>query len=337
MTKSRRRSELIEPIVEPATHLSDLPYEILNEVVTRAQPNIARSRGRLAVTCSGMFTLFRQDARADAVKKAIGFLVKGFPNQALKIIERDPESLRMITTGFDLSFRKLEGTFYRMSLGMGYYSLYKRIDALFEKIQDGKIVKANQFMTQFSDETQKEMYDFAELMNVIAADPCTGDKINEATAQKLLAFKDYYTPNCETAIKQGEYFDLRIFVKAAEVYKAKFLQLTELQQEIYCEHVLAFLQKLFTTPTAQALCQGLINVVLEKKRCTQGMRLITGTPFFAEFRLILSVGHANGKKIWQPNLENPEVDFLELLKGYIEIVENAKEEQRLDCVAQLRM
>ena len=242
---------------------------------------------RLAQTCKRLNGLFQQPLNNAKALRLLEHVAQGDADKVKAMLDTNPALLYLAGEVVDKSGRRIYGTAFQIALGADDTDMWKMIEPYFKKIQDGDEEKAKQFNKQFPasyDEDAHEKYNFSALVDVIAADTLINDEdeMGEATKKDLQAFRDHFTPKSTDAIKADKHFDMQIFIDALAAYDANFDRFRNWEQRsLYCRQVIGYLQRLFPACYAQAFCQGLYNVVVEKKPLVRMLQLVDGLDFFS--------------------------------------------------------
>ncbi|WP_133131063.1 hypothetical protein [Legionella yabuuchiae] len=213
-----------------------------------------------------------------AAKILLSHVVKGEEAEALKMIDKNPRLLLILSKATDYSGRSYQGlTPFQAALSSHDVALWKKIESYFDKLPDGEAEKVRQFRQLFPEGLpQQESYDFTELVQVISnssdADIMAAlrkEKNDTPICQALNGFRTAFT---DLAIKEM-FFNPSHLIDALKVYDAQFERWSSWnQRNLFWRQVIGYTQRFLPACYAQAFCQGLYYILEVKKPLSRSLK-----------------------------------------------------------------
>ncbi|EKD70420.1 MAG: hypothetical protein ACD_46C00539G0008 [uncultured bacterium] len=253
---------------------------------------ITQVMGVLSNTCTTLHTLFQPSLTelADkAAAKLLEHVLKGEKQAVIDILNKykHPALLFLFRKAIakDYSGRTINASPYQAALGAEDTDMLVMMETYFDKITDGRKQALKQYKEQFPNGVKNARCDFnfRPLITVIKNDIFANHQPNETTKKELQKFQDYFTPKATDVIKTGKHFNMNALIKAFEIYNQNYGSgswWSEDQSSLFWRQVIGYLQRLVPACYAQAFCQGLYNVVEEKKPLVRDFKLDNGAVYY---------------------------------------------------------
>lgn len=268
-----------------------LPNELLANIgncLTKNHDKFLASR-----SCLLLHTLFQPDLDKLAQEQATQLclhVVKGEEKEARAMLEKNAGLVLIEVELSNKANQRIRGTAFKMALGAVDKSMCTMISPYFKKLANGDEERTKQINEQFPNSYHEHPlgeYDFNALAKLIAADPLLDGEMNEVTFNALQIFREFVLAKSTEVITTGKHFDIQIFINAVEnseeIFYSEEHRTKRAQRSLYAQKVLGLLESLFPACDAQAVCQGLYNVMVLKQplvRCLEFCRQEDGS-FYA--------------------------------------------------------
>ncbi len=166
----------------------------------------------------------------------------------------------------DFSGRSIEGTGLQIALGAEDAEICEIMVPFFKRIPHGTDHQLQQYNIQYpaNDTTSNTTQDMQAIEKVFAS--IISAKSVDECEPALTEFRNYFTP--VSVIRKGRHFDVMLLVKAYKMYGKNYIQLGDWNSNMnnLCwTNVIGYLQRQLPACYAQAFCQGLVSIVVNKQ------------------------------------------------------------------------
>ncbi len=193
-----------------------------------------------------------------AARKLLTHVVKGEPDEAQVMIEKNPQLLLMRTQAIDYSGRTITGTAFQAALGAGDKPMWEMMLPHFEK-EEALSQFDEQFPKGIKETSASELYAY---YNAIALAIIQNEEENKDHSI-VERFRNEITS--QKKITQGIHFNLEHLIAAFQVYLDIFNALGTIDKcNFFWRKVIGYVQRQITAYDAQIFCSG-VKCVLENK------------------------------------------------------------------------
>ncbi|WP_133130427.1 F-box protein [Legionella yabuuchiae] len=258
--------------------LERLPVELIDRHISKHLSD--KDLARLSRTSRTMFSLCHEPLAQRAVKTLLLHVIKGEEAEALKMINAN---LRLLfipsqATAIDYSGRSYKDyTPFQAALLSHDVTLWRKIEPYFNKLPNGQEEKARQFKELFPEDLPKQKsYNFNTLVQVISnssdADIMAALRKENNDTSICEALKDFRTDFAALAMKETLFNPLHL-ITTLKIYDEQFTPWSWNQRNLFCNQVIGYIQRFLPACHAQALCQGLYSIVIDKNPLRRSLNL----------------------------------------------------------------
>lgn len=289
--------------------------------IQRVIPSVARDaeatkiKRKLSMSCKSLYCFFQLDLDKSDAQRLLSYVLQGNAAEAKKMYEANPRLLFIEATAQEYAagldehgepvYRMETESPFKAAARAGDIWLLKDMKEQFGKVLNQSSDKrfdtlaeaqlAEVFPAGF--EYPPSTYDFKDLVQAITHDPILINathfvKPGQASpnTEKVLAeFRKDFLPGSK---KVGYHFNLNELIKACEIYNSNYSQWNPYQAAVFWGQVVGYLERLVSACDAQALCQGIKNI-------------LDGKPLERSFNLDLYVNNEEKKISYYPLVVDP--------------------------------
>lgn len=257
--------------------IEQLPTELLQWPIAQYLSNA--DLYRLSQASKTMFFAYREPLEKKVSQTLLSHVIKGEEAEALKMIDAKPCLLLIPSQAIDYSGRSYKGvTCFQAALLCHDVTLWKKIEPYFGELTNGQEEKASQFKALFPEGLPKqEPYDFSALIKVISessdADITAALKKENNDTPICRALMDFRAAFTDLAMKETFFNPLHL-IEALSVYGEQFDHWSWKQRDLFWRQVIGYTQRFLPASYAQASCQGLYSVAVEKMPLRRSLKLL---------------------------------------------------------------
>src|SRR3990167_2340615 len=262
-------------------YLTQLPYDILRDEIGKKYLSLEDQYNLSRESC-GLYTLFETPA-SEHVHKFLTHVVRGEKAESEAMLKEDPGLLLHKARVVDEAGRTIIGTAYQIALGAKDVSPFPgQVEEMAEMIEryllqlpNGEEERNKQYNEQFPEGFEKEeearkQRDLDALQKVFKAiDKAKNDhELDDA----IKVFKQYLEKENTREFKTGYHFNEDLFIEAMELYDRyynKFGRFNSKKNNLVAVKGFGGIEGYFPANMAQAMCDGVGNVVEKKQQLTR--------------------------------------------------------------------
>jgi len=245
-----------------------LPDEIIRWGISTWASNAVLARLSKSSVC--LFSICNDGLTTRAMQALLQAVIDDDREKVKKILDSRPDLLVLEPAEKFVSEVKSQLTWQIfeaekplvMALKRNQVKMVEILLSYFEKLEDG----AQKALEQWENaekalKNRNRSVDFSSLIEVIAQEDFSNDKLRKNTEKKLGEFRKTVLP--DEAIALDDYFDIeQLLITAYKAFDEGFYVFQNKdQRNVFCINVIGFIQSLLSPEYAKVFCQGLWHVI----------------------------------------------------------------------------